>query len=119
MQGRVDKIAKTMALLEQPYIKDSGKTVAGAWPTGAGGSHALGFDSCGVGMDGARPPEMLGKDSMTEGAVQPPCHVPQPPTALATATGVPQPFPACPAHPCRGDQGGDCRHRREHPDPPL
>ncbi len=30
VQGRVDKIAKTMALLEQPYIKDSGKTVAGA-----------------------------------------------------------------------------------------
>ncbi|KAI7841513.1 hypothetical protein COHA_004905 [Chlorella ohadii] len=28
VQGRVDKIAKTMALLEQPYIKDSGKTVA-------------------------------------------------------------------------------------------
>ena len=30
MQGRVDKIAKTMALLEQPFIKDSSKTVAGA-----------------------------------------------------------------------------------------
>ncbi|EFN57590.1 hypothetical protein CHLNCDRAFT_34804 [Chlorella variabilis] len=28
VQGRVDKIAKTMALLEQPYIKDSSKTVA-------------------------------------------------------------------------------------------
>lgn len=35
VQGRVDKIAKTMALLEQPYIKDSGKTVTGElarWP---------------------------------------------------------------------------------------
>ena len=30
VQGRVDKIAKTLALLEQPFIKDSGKTVAGA-----------------------------------------------------------------------------------------
>ncbi len=28
VQGRVDKIAKTMALLEQPFVKDSGKTVA-------------------------------------------------------------------------------------------
>ena len=28
MQGRVDKIAKTMALLEQPYIKDTSKTVS-------------------------------------------------------------------------------------------
>ena len=27
VQGRVDKIAKTMALLEQPYIKDTTKTV--------------------------------------------------------------------------------------------
>jgi hypothetical protein len=31
VQGRVDKIAKTMALLEQPYIKDTNKTVAGGW----------------------------------------------------------------------------------------
>ena len=28
VQGRVDKIAKEMALLEQPFIKDTGKTVA-------------------------------------------------------------------------------------------
>ena len=27
MQGRVDKIAKEMALLEQPFIKDTTKTV--------------------------------------------------------------------------------------------
>jgi elongation factor Ts len=30
VQGRVDKIAKTMALLEQPFIKDTNKTVGGA-----------------------------------------------------------------------------------------
>jgi elongation factor Ts len=28
VQGRVDKIAKEFALLEQPFIKDSNKTVA-------------------------------------------------------------------------------------------
>ena len=35
MDGRVAKIAKTMALLEQPYIKDSAKTVQGARPLAA------------------------------------------------------------------------------------
>ena len=29
MQGRVDKIAKEMALLEQAFVKDTSKTVAG------------------------------------------------------------------------------------------
>ena len=28
VQGRVDKIAKELALMEQPFIKDTGKTVS-------------------------------------------------------------------------------------------
>jgi translation elongation factor EF-Ts len=31
VDGRVAKIAKEMALLEQPFVKDTDKTVAGGW----------------------------------------------------------------------------------------
>lgn len=44
MQGRVDKIAKEMALLEQQFIKDTNKTVAGE--SHKGGKCALGKSGC-------------------------------------------------------------------------
>ncbi len=37
VQGRVDKIAKEMALLEQPFVKDTNRTVAGERGRGGGG----------------------------------------------------------------------------------
>lgn len=44
MQGRVDKIAKEMALLEQQFIKDTNKTVAGE--SHKGGKSVLGKSGC-------------------------------------------------------------------------
>ena len=97
--GRVEKIAKEQALVEQAFIRDTSKTVSGQ-PCGL----PAGWHSC-----------TFMRLAAVVAAAGPRCAVPASSWALGPHPGA----PCLHITSCRAHQGADCDHRREHPGPPL
>ena len=111
VQGRVDKIAKEMSLLDQQFIKDTNKTVAVSARRAGRITPLSAPHFCGPFLQRLLVFAASTTSSSLYGLVPPspgsPPHLPLPAFFLLSS------------RPAGPHQGADCGHRREHPGPPL